>query len=134
MYLPEYHSRSSPDPRNKNSSRVCNGLLSKSCENISSEMRQIGRTPSPVVSQNNDDNRFHTEGSRAHLKKKKFTFQSTVRMIENRRLAERLSREAELKGKTLGFPTFEYSLQEKLLINFKKFTMEFGIFCRKSKT
>lgn len=32
-------------------------------------------------------------------KKKKFTFQSTVRLIENRRLAEKLSREAELKGK-----------------------------------
>lgn len=40
-------------------------------------------------------------------KKKKFTFQSTVRVIEKRRLAEKLSKEAEFKG---SFQHFEKKL------------------------
>lgn len=98
MYLPEYQSRLSPDVAKKSHNMKNSAILSKSCENISSEMRQIGRTPSPVVSQNTEE-RYQTENSGNCQRKKKFTFQSTVRLIENKRLAERLSREAELKGK-----------------------------------
>ncbi|KAL0279613.1 UNVERIFIED_CONTAM: hypothetical protein PYX00_001130 [Menopon gallinae] len=96
MYLPEYQSRLSPDIAKKSHNMKSSAALSKSCENISSEMRQIGRTPSPVVSQNTEE-RYQPENSGNGQRKKKFTFQSTVRLIENKRLAERLSREAELK-------------------------------------
>ncbi|KAK6624708.1 hypothetical protein RUM44_011567 [Polyplax serrata] len=101
MYLPEYHSRMSPEAGGaKHRISLSGGFLSKSCENImQAEMKQLARsrTPSPIVSQSNDDAWSKKGGSRSNQKKKKFTFQSTVRLLENRKLAERLSREAELK-------------------------------------
>ncbi|KAL0112420.1 hypothetical protein PUN28_012037 [Cardiocondyla obscurior] len=76
-----------------------NGRFSKSCENIS-EMKQ--RSASPVgVQQNLQDDKELTPEVKAPLKSnskgRRFTFQSTVRQIERRRLAEKLSREAEAK-------------------------------------
>lgn len=104
MYLPEYHSRVSPDVLGgKHRSNIRSGFLSKSCENITqSEMKQSmeSTNPFPIISQSNDDVRLKAGCNGSNQKKKKFTFQSTVRLLENRRLAEKLSREAELKGKS----------------------------------
>lgn len=112
MYLPEYESQCQTAPeelmsfgrgRSYSAGVTARNLrmtvpLSKSCDNISaaSEMRQLGRTPSP------DRNNEVEVPPTAPLpdkksKGKRFTFQSTVRQIERRRLAEKLSREAELK-------------------------------------
>ncbi|XP_012261055.2 uncharacterized protein LOC105688962 isoform X1 [Athalia rosae] len=73
--------------------------FSKSCENIS-EMKQRERSPSPGpenlqdVKDSSSDLKVTAKRS---SKSKRFTFQSTVRQIERRRLAEKLSREAEAK-------------------------------------
>lgn len=75
-----------------------NNKFSKSCENIS-EMKQ--RSISPTAQQNlQDDKEVAPEvnpPSKNNSKGRRFTFQSTVRQIERRRLAEKLSREAEAK-------------------------------------
>lgn len=76
-----------------------NNRFSKSCENIS-EMKQ--RSTSPIGSQQNlqDDKEIASEVKtplKNNSKGRRFTFQSTVRQIERRRLAEKLSREAEAK-------------------------------------
>lgn len=112
MYLPEYETqrRTSPEEltsfgrgRSYSAGVAARNLrttvpLSKSCDNISaaSEMRQLGRTPSPdrmnVVQVPQTIPVPDKKG-----KGRRFTFQSTVRQIERRRLAEKLSREAELK-------------------------------------
>jgi len=91
MYLPEYGSRCSPEYGNRGRSphyqRKTPSPISRSMENICSDMQE----PEPVW-----------QGSRTEQrpnKKKKFTFQSTVRLIENKKIAEKLSREAEFKGK-----------------------------------
>lgn len=60
--------------------------LSKSCEDLS----QKDHHPSPSVLRALDP-----RGKSG----RKFTFQSTVRQIERRRLADKLSKEAEQKGK-----------------------------------
>lgn len=72
---------------------------SKSCENIS-EMRQRERSPSPGPENLQDTKESSSDlkvGAKRNSKSKRFTFQSTVRQIERRRLAEKLSREAEAK-------------------------------------
>ncbi|KAJ9599231.1 hypothetical protein L9F63_010315, partial [Diploptera punctata] len=80
--------------------------LSKSCDNISAsaenEMRQIRsllehhtiekEVQIPLVTPSPDK-----DSATKRSKGRRFTFQSTVRQIERRRLAEKLSREAELK-------------------------------------
>ncbi|XP_011689001.1 PREDICTED: uncharacterized protein LOC105450723 [Wasmannia auropunctata] len=76
-----------------------NNRFSKSCENIS-EMKQ--RSTSPIGGQQNlqDDKEIAPEVKaplKSNSKSRRFTFQSTVRQIERRRLAEKLSREAEAK-------------------------------------
>ncbi|XP_012537677.1 uncharacterized protein LOC105837442 isoform X3 [Monomorium pharaonis] len=75
-----------------------NNRFSKSCENIS-EMKQ--RSTSPVSAQQNlQDKEIAPEIKtplKSNSKGRRFTFQSTVRQIERRRLAEKLSREAEAK-------------------------------------
>lgn len=76
-----------------------NNKFSKSCENVS-EMKQ--RSTSPVNGQQNlqDDKEFTPEVKlplKSNTKSRRFTFQSTVRQIERRRLAEKLSREVEAK-------------------------------------
>lgn len=72
--------------------------FSKSCENIS-EMKQ--RSISPTAQQNLQDDKEVAPEIKSPLKGnskgRRFTFQSTVRQIERRRLAEKLSREAEAK-------------------------------------
>lgn len=83
--------------------------FSKSCENIS--YRAKGANESPERGPENlqdrkDENRGNNINNNnnnssgkvvATSKPKRFTFQSTVRQIERRRLADRLSREAEAK-------------------------------------
>lgn len=75
-----------------------NNRFSKSCENIS-EMKQ--RSVSPTTQQNLQDDKEVASEVKPPLKNnskgRRFTFQSTVRQIERRRLAEKLSREAEAK-------------------------------------
>ncbi|XP_069672375.1 uncharacterized protein [Periplaneta americana] len=120
MYLPEYQSRRRTSPeeltafgrdRSYSTGVAARNLrsavpLSKSCDNISavSEMRQLGRTPSPecrpevevpTTTPTPPPDKDAAGGKRS--KGRRFTFQSTVRQIERRRLAEKLSREAELK-------------------------------------
>lgn len=74
--------------------------FSKSCENIS-EMKQRSNSPSNDQ-QNLQDKEVAPEIKlplKSNSKGRRFTFQSTVRQIERRRLAEKLSREAEEKEK-----------------------------------
>ncbi|XP_067002017.2 uncharacterized protein [Anabrus simplex] len=121
MYLPQYSTidpeldRTTPRGRSYSAGVGLRNLrssshLSKSCENISvSEMRQIGRTPSPEiidmmgirnrdsVSPNIITEEKEDSNTQKRSKGRRFTFQSTVRQIERRRLAEKLSKEAELK-------------------------------------
>lgn len=71
----------------------------KSCENIS-EMKQRSASPTSFGPENLQDTNGNTGNSKSPTKNskgKRFTFQSTVRQIERRRLAEKLSREAEAK-------------------------------------
>lgn len=68
-------------------------LMSKSCENIST---QVQSSPEPEDLQ--DPPKKQDDKLKIH-KPKRFTFQSTIRQIERRRLAEKLSREAERKEK-----------------------------------
>lgn len=112
MYLPEYESRRQTSPeeltsfgrgRSNSAGVTVRNLrttvpLSKSCDNISaaSEMRQLGRTPSPDR-MNEVEVPLATPAPDKKGKGRRFTFQSTVRQIERRRLAEKLSREAEQK-------------------------------------
>ncbi|CAH0561821.1 unnamed protein product [Brassicogethes aeneus] len=101
MYLPDLdsnpernRSRAKEDMRERSRSaersRANNQLsvFSKSCENISKE--------SNVRPENLQDPPKQSEWKNSR-KPKKFTFQSTVRQIERKRLAEKLSREAERK-------------------------------------
>lgn len=67
---------------------------SKSCENITYEMRQRNGSPGREILEVRKK-----EAKGVSSKSKKFTFQSTVRQIERRRIAEKLSREAEVKEK-----------------------------------
>lgn len=87
MYLPELENVCQARARIKSKPNV----FSKSCENISMEVKSSSE-PEDLQ----DPPRAEPDNWRGH-KPKKFTFQSTVRQIERRRLAEKLSREAERK-------------------------------------
>lgn len=97
MYLPELENTCQNRTRIRSKSADRNGeaghqtLLSKSCENIAMEVKS---SPEPEDLQ--DPPKLETSNWRGS-RPKKFTFQSTVRQIERRRLAEKLSREAEKK-------------------------------------
>ncbi|XP_063221637.1 serine/arginine repetitive matrix protein 1-like [Bacillus rossius redtenbacheri] len=92
MYLPQLESRRDA-PAHRERSYSASALLPRPHHD---EMRQLGRSPSPPPPAGPpppppaDDDERRAKGRR-------FTFQSTVRQIERRRLAERLSREAEQK-------------------------------------
>ncbi|XP_057323896.1 uncharacterized protein LOC130666528 isoform X2 [Microplitis mediator] len=95
-----YRERSFTDLGNK--SRKSQNF-SKSCENIS-EMKQrsyspVNNGPESLQDKKNDMNSNNCTkiSIKPNPKSKRFTFQSTVRQIERRRLAEKLSREAEAK-------------------------------------
>lgn len=60
--------------------------MSKSCEDLSQPEQQLPQSVTQAL---------ETPRTRSG---RKFTFQSTVRQIERRRLAEKLSKEAEQKG------------------------------------
>lgn len=112
MYLPEYQTRHRTFPeqltsfgrgRPYSAGVAARNLqttvpLSKSCDNISavSEMRQLGRSPSPDR-MNEVEVPQTIPAPEKKAKSRRFTFQSTVRQIERRRLAEKLSKEVELK-------------------------------------
>ena len=71
--------------------------MSKSCEDLtrhevekSNHMSNMSSSTNPSSGSNNNNNR--TKSSR------KFTFQSTIRQIERKRIADKLSKEAEEKG------------------------------------
>lgn len=92
MYLPEYKNTKQQRER-----KVPNlTQMSKSCEDLtrhqvekSNHMSNMSSSPNP----SNSSNSNRTKSSR------KFTFQSTIRQIERKRIAEKLSKEAEEKGK-----------------------------------
>ncbi|KAJ3639536.1 hypothetical protein Zmor_002891 [Zophobas morio] len=111
MYLPEFdntqdhrHARSKTKDdireRSKSADRSRSNhklsAFSKSCENINGEVKSSSE-PEPEDLQ--DPPRAFDDSKNWHRKPKRFTFQSTVRQIERRRLAEKLSREAEKKEK-----------------------------------
>lgn len=95
MYLPELENACQNRVRSKsverNSAQTHLAAFSKSCENISMDVKSSSE-PEDLQDPPKLDN-DNWRGRRP----KKFTFQSTVRQIERRRLAERLSREAERK-------------------------------------
>lgn len=64
--------------------------MSKSCEDLTRNQSSL-----------KDEDDSHVNGSSSNggrAKSRKFTFQSTIRQIERRRIAEKLSKEAEEKG------------------------------------
>lgn len=72
-------------------------IVSKSCEDLTRDDLE-------------DDNHLPATNERAKERKstsKKFAFQSTIRQIERKKIAEKLSKEAEYKGKGLCLNTFE---------------------------
>lgn len=86
-----YKDRSKSADRSRGGNKF--SLLSKSCENISADVKSSSepedlQDPPKLMEQHWKVN-----------KPKRFTFQSTVRQIERKRLAEKLSREAEKKEK-----------------------------------
>lgn len=105
MYLPEFdagsdhrhRSRTKNDvkERSKSADRSRSNtklsVFSKSCENISAELDKSNQRPENLQ---DPPKQYEWKSNR---KPKKFTFQSTVRQIERKRLAEKLSREAERK-------------------------------------
>lgn len=96
MYLPELENvcQTRARVRSKSADRTGRSHLSvfsKSCENISVEVKSSSE-PEDLQ----DPPRIEIDKWRGR-KPKKFTFQSTVRQIERKRLAEKLSREAERK-------------------------------------
>lgn len=96
MYLPELENacqnRARVRSKSADRSRQANlSVFSKSCENISMEVKSSSE-PEDLQ----DPPKVDSDNWRGR-KPKKFTFQSTVRQIERRRLAEKLSREAERK-------------------------------------
>lgn len=86
-----YKDRSKSADRSKMNHRL--SLLSKSCENISTDIKSSSE-PEDLQ----DPPKLMEENWKVS-KPKRFTFQSTVRQIERKRLAEKLSREAEKKEK-----------------------------------
>uniref|UniRef100_A0A0K8TAQ7 Uncharacterized protein n=1 Tax=Lygus hesperus TaxID=30085 RepID=A0A0K8TAQ7_LYGHE len=84
MYLPEY---SKPCEKLSNN---CNQSLSKSCEDLSTRAAMEENTPNSLEI---------TPTIQKTKRAKKFTFQSTVRQIERKRLAAQLSKQAEHKEK-----------------------------------
>lgn len=109
MYLPEFenlytkHGQKKIDKgrikdhyrNNKYSKETYNlTIRSKSCENISTQ--EYLSSPEP---ENLQDPPKREEFHNKLQKPKRFTFQSTIRQIERRRIAEKLSKEAEKKEK-----------------------------------
>lgn len=86
MYLPV------SDNKSHNTPATCKISASRSCENIC-EMKTPSEPEDMQEPPKIEEERW------AVRKPKKFTFQSTVRQIERKRLAEKLSREAERKEK-----------------------------------
>lgn len=109
MYLPKFdnvqdyrHARSrfkeDLRERSKSADRARSNyrlsVFSKSCENVNEETRSSSE-PEDLQ----DLPKEFNDVKNWNRKPKRFTFQSTVRQIERRRLAEKLSREAEMKEK-----------------------------------
>lgn len=83
------------------------GIVSKSCEDLTRDDQDNSQLP---VMNEKSKQRKSTS--------KKFAFQSTIRQIERKKIAEKLSKEAEYKGMRFYFHKFEtvkfnrtYSLQ-----------------------
>lgn len=72
---------------------VNKALVSKSCEDLTRDDQE-------------DDESLQVMNERSKQRKttsKKFAFQSTIRQIERKKIAEKLSKEAEYKGKNLSY-------------------------------
>lgn len=90
----EGNSRSRHRSRSADRTRMAAKLsvFSKSCENISGEVKSSSE-PEDLQDPPKFEDKWKSK------KHRRFTFQSTVRQIERKRLAEKLSREAEKKEK-----------------------------------
>ncbi|CAG9855437.1 unnamed protein product [Phyllotreta striolata] len=88
MYLPEMDNHAKKPPHSK--------LQSKSCENVAGEVEKEGKSPQPLQ---DPSSRFDDFPWSSRRKPKKYTFQSTIRQIEKKRLSDKLSREAERREK-----------------------------------
>ncbi|EFA12801.2 hypothetical protein TcasGA2_TC001864 [Tribolium castaneum] len=111
MYLPEFDNnqdhrharaktkddlreRSKSADRSKTNHKL--SVFSKSCENINGELKSSSDAEPEDLQ---DPPKVFEDARNWNRKPRRFTFQSTVRQIERRRLAEKLSREAEKKEK-----------------------------------
>lgn len=63
-------------------------VVSKSCEDLTRDNREDNKLPV-----------MNEKSKQRKLTSKKFAFQSTMRQIERKKIAEKLSKEAEYKGK-----------------------------------
>lgn len=74
-------------------------IVSKSCEDLTRD------------NQEEDDNQLSIMNKRTKERKstnKKFAFQSTIRQIERKKIAEKLSKEAEYKGNPSKFSNYQH--------------------------
>lgn len=71
-------------------------IVSKSCEDLTREDQDAIHLPA-----------MNGRSKQQKLTSKKFAFQSTIRQIERKKIAEKLSKEAEYKGKGSIFHIFK---------------------------
>ncbi|XP_074000132.1 uncharacterized protein isoform X2 [Rhodnius prolixus] len=88
MYLPQYSKYRITDKVGRSVGGLDNSL-SKSCEDVASEAVVVAKESAQTPPESIEVTQPKSE--------KKFTFQSTIRQLERKRLAEKLSREAETK-------------------------------------
>lgn len=71
-------------------------IVSKSCENLTRDDQEDSHLP--VMNERTKERKSTS---------KKFAFQSTIRQIERKKIAEKLSKEAEYKGKRFNLYTLK---------------------------
>uniref|UniRef100_T1IFZ4 Uncharacterized protein n=1 Tax=Rhodnius prolixus TaxID=13249 RepID=T1IFZ4_RHOPR len=91
MYLPQYSKYRITDKVGRSVGGLDNSL-SKSCEDVASEAVVVAKESAQTPPESIEVTQPKSE--------KKFTFQSTIRQLERKRLAEKLSREAETKERS----------------------------------
>lgn len=126
MYLPELENacQNHARVRSKSADRTTQvhlSAFSKSCENISMEIKSSSE-PEDLQ----DPPKFESDNWRGR-RPKKFTFQSTVRQIERKRLAEKLSKEAERKEQQR---LRELEAMQRVEEEFQRKRARYGVCCK----
>lgn len=75
------------------------GVVSKSCEDLTRDDQEDDQLP--IINEKSKQQKSTS---------KKFAFQSTIRQIERKKIAEKLSKEAEYKGKSIVFVHLKLSI------------------------